>query len=111
MAEEDRTFKTGFLDTLTEQQAESLAKLKELVNESEYAEAINARPEGDKYLLKYLRATMKDKKKKRIFYVPAAYTRLISTWQWKLDNNVKERGEKQDLLQEVYPRYYYKVNY
>lgn len=74
---------SGFAATLTAQQKTALDELKQRVEESEYAAKIKEHKEGDKYLLRMLRATMKDKNKARIFKADKAEKRLIQVLQWK----------------------------
>lgn len=78
---------TGFTATLTAQQKASLEVMKlEVCAEKE----IRNHPEGDKYLLRMLRATMKDKGGERLFQVEKAKPRLYSVLRWKRANNLAE---------------------
>lgn len=74
---------SGFEGRLTPQQSVALEELKAQLAESQYAEEIATHPDGDKFLLRFLRASMKSKNSKRIFNLPAAMARLEDTLEFR----------------------------
>uniref|UniRef100_A0A7S3PJY2 CRAL-TRIO domain-containing protein n=1 Tax=Aplanochytrium stocchinoi TaxID=215587 RepID=A0A7S3PJY2_9STRA len=99
--------KSGFLGSLNEQQSEALDELKERMKESKFAETIKNHPQGDCYLLRFLRATMKNKTSKRVFRVEDAEKRLLKVLEWKESNQIQEPPEKLDVFRKVYPNYHW----
>ena len=81
---------TGFEGTLTESQAKGLAELKLKIDKSEYKVDFAKEPGGDRFLLQFLRATMKDKGGERIFQVDAAEERLIGCFKWRREYGLDE---------------------
>lgn len=82
--------------------------LKANLKNSEYNEKVNAQPELEEFLLRVLRATMKDKKNKRIFQAKEALPRLEKIIDFKLENDVWKKPEIFDEFRKVYPRFAYK---
>mmetsp|Transcript_12646 Transcript_12646/g.14501 ORF Transcript_12646/g.14501 Transcript_12646/m.14501 type:complete len:271 (+) Transcript_12646:163-975(+) len=99
--------KSGFLGHMTSQQTEALKELKEIVEQSELAEALDKHPDGDKYLLRMLRATMKDKGRKRIFKPELAFKRLSEVLNWKADNLEEVKTEDFQVFEKAYPNYHF----
>jgi len=85
-----RPHPTGYEGNLTENQVKSLAELKERMKKTEYAEDVERDPGGDRFLLAFLRATMKDKYGERVFNVDACVTRLIATFKWRKQYGIDE---------------------
>jgi len=84
---------TGFEGNLTENQQKCLLELKDRLAKSEYASDVERDPGGDKFLLAFLRATMKDKGGERIFQVDACIARLTSTFKWRKQYGIDEVRE------------------
>lgn len=82
--------KTGFEVNLTEAQKVALDELKKRMEKSEYAQELLENPDGDRFVLRFLRATMKDKSGARVFDVNAAEERLKRTMQWRRDVQADE---------------------
>mmetsp|Transcript_19021 Transcript_19021/g.23337 ORF Transcript_19021/g.23337 Transcript_19021/m.23337 type:complete len:230 (-) Transcript_19021:612-1301(-) len=106
--------KSGFVDTLSEQQTESLTKFKEIMLASEYAEDLKGKEDLDRYLLRYLRANMKSKSKDRIFDVEAAKAGLIATLKIRRKHKIDsyrtagENPQGYDKYVEINPAFAYK---
>lgn len=85
--------KSGFLQTLNAQQEAELEKLAEKVKDVPF---LKDHPDGDAYLLRFLRATMEKKNSDRIFHTDnwggneGAYERIMETVEfykkWNLDS-------------------------
>jgi len=76
--------KSGFKDTLTPQQEEILAELRNLVCESEWGKShLEKMIDEDAFLLRFLRATCKDKNHKRIFRAKEAYKRIEECFRFR----------------------------
>lgn len=96
--------KSGYLTSLSVQQAAALVELEARVQASEFRADVYEVLEDEprRFLLRFLRATMKSKSSKRIFVVQAAYKRLCDTLQWRRDRgfnvpfNEIARPEKYD---------------
>lgn len=99
---------TGFPSTLSDQQQEELKTLKILINSSKYKDEILNHPSKDVVLLRVLRATMKDKKSKRLFNSKKALERIENIFEFKLKYNLKEKPENFEQYRKVYPRFTYK---
>ena len=54
-----------------------LEDLKKALSETEFAKRVESHPEGDGFLLRVLRATMKDKKSTRVFQLEPAIERAL----------------------------------
>ncbi len=81
------TYETGFEANLNLQQQNALNELKNILKNSEYSNDIENHPNGDRFLLKFLRATMKDKNGRRIFNVKACKERIFNTLEWRREYN------------------------
>ena len=79
----EKSLPTGYLETLTAQQSACLEELKAELGETHVAETVANHPDGDRYLLRMLRATMKGKTGKRVFQVNKAKARTIAVLEWK----------------------------
>jgi len=75
--------KTGFEGRMTPQQQTALTELKAKLEKSEYATDILSHPDQDRWILRFLRATMKDKNGARLFQVDAAEDRILKTAEWR----------------------------
>ena len=75
--------KTGFETRLTPQQQSALNELKARMEKTEHWPALESHPDGDRWILRFMRATMKDKHGARIFQVDQAEARLIRTLEWR----------------------------
>lgn len=99
---------TGYLDNLTTQQSLVFSQLREQLNTSQYAPDLSQEPSShDTFLLRFLRATMRDKSSDRIFVLDAAYARLVATFEFRRLHGYAEviarPPEKYELFQELYP--------
>ena len=103
---------SGFEDTLTAQQREAFDQMKATVVASEFAVDFAAHPAGNRWLLKYLRATAKDKTGKREFMPTDAYKRLKASFLWRREHKIdalmlacerNEPPEKWELYRDCYP--------
>jgi hypothetical protein len=81
---------TGFLENLNAQQSEALESLRSRILASKYKEDFEREPGEDRFLLQFLRATMKDKSGERIFQVDAAEQRLTKAFDWRREVNAYE---------------------
>lgn len=97
---------------MTEQQKGCLEEFRERVLASEYADDFQKDPGGNRLLLRFLRATMKDKTGSRTFRVDEAYERIVKTFVWRRQHNIhalqqaceEERPPpKFDLFRSLYP--------
>lgn len=86
--------KTGFEHALTDQQRLALADLKVRLEKSEFQADIVEHPDGDRWLLRFLRATMKDKHGARLFNVVDAEERILKTLAWRRLHGVDEMRRK-----------------
>jgi hypothetical protein len=77
--------KSGFEASLSAQQAQELAELKTLFEHKSpaYLPDLAQNPDGDRFLLRFLRATMKDKQGARVFDAHKAHVRLLKTLDWR----------------------------
>lgn len=94
---------SGYPDTLTPQQKEALDELKAEVGDRK---DVLEHPEGESYLLRMLRATMKDKTGRRVFVVGKAKPRLLQVLDWKQENQIKpemDPPEKFEIYRKAYP--------
>ena len=96
---------SGYLETLTAQQSESLAALKNELSQTEVADEVANHPDGDRYLLRMLRATMKDKSGKRKFQVAKAKARTIEVLRWKRKHGIviNQEPEKYHIYRKANP--------
>ena len=101
---------SGYIDTLTLEQSEGLNELKNMVKGSIYEGRVNSHPEGDRFLLRMLRATMKDKSKRRIFKPSAAKERLfrVLDWKQKYQVDIDNKPEMFEQYLQVYPSHNYR---
>jgi hypothetical protein len=106
------TLPTGYDVNLTEQQRKCLTELKEKLEKTEYWADYQRDPDKERFLLAFLRATMKDKSGERIFQVDACMERLITTFKWRrqynidqLRENIENDGPKPNKFEEF--RQYY----
>lgn len=105
--------RTGFEGNLTSQQAACLEELRRRVLASTYKEDFEREVGGDKFLLQFLRATMKDKTGARVFQTDVAEKRLFKAFDWRREigafeilQNVRNGGPKPDkyeLFSSLYP--------
>jgi len=88
----DERAKSGFESNLNEQQRQELEALKKRLFDPSFAFVEDAKAEldGDRFFLRFLRATMKDKKGKRIFDAAAAFERLERMYKWRKEYNIDE---------------------
>ena len=104
--------KSGYEGNLTPQQGKMLKELKEKLANSKYKARVETQLDGDRFLLRFLRATMKDKSGERIFDVNEAFSRLTKMYDWRkeydidsleelVEKNVKPEGF--DRFREIYP--------
>lgn len=100
---------SGFESTLNEQQSSALEELIEAIKGTEYEERIDKHPDRVRFLLRILRATMKDKRKKRIFQVKDAKARLFAVLDWKkkYDVDINKKPPEFDEYRKIYPALYY----
>lgn len=85
------TLATGFEGNLTPPQAAALDELRTRITKStEYSADYANEPNGDRFLLAYLRASMKDKSGARIFRVDAAEERIHKTFDFRRKYNLLE---------------------
>ena len=100
---------SGFEDTLNLQQEEALETLRNEVKGTKYEERIRTHPDSTRFLLRVLRATMKDKSKKRIFQVKEAKARLFAILDWKeeYDVDINKKPPEFDEYRKVYPALFY----
>jgi len=75
--------RTGFETTLTEQQAAALAEVKARMAKTELQPDLDQNPDGDRFTLRFLRATMSHKSSDRVFNVDKAVDRLTRTLRWR----------------------------
>jgi len=100
--------RTGFESNLTAQQRAELAKLKGLLAAGEYAADVAQNPDGDRWVLRFLRASMRDKGGKREFDADAAHARILQTLEWRREHGVDKvrwRVEAGEPESELYARY------
>ena len=90
MSDVVKTKMSGFEGTLNAQQQDALAELKRLLEASEFAEDVRNHPDGDQWVLRFLRATMKDKHGDRVFDAQAAEARMKRTLKWRRDNGADD---------------------
>jgi len=81
---------SGFETTLNAQQKQSLSDFRIRWEKSEFAQEVAEHPDGDRWLLRFLRASMKDKHGARIFDVNAAEARMKKTLQWRREVGADE---------------------
>ena len=79
---------TGFERSLTPQQAAALAELKTRLRRSAYSADVAANPDGDRFVLRFLRATMRDRTGERVFQVDDAERRLLHTLEFRREHQV-----------------------
>lgn len=102
---------SGYLATLTAQQAAVLVRLKALLAESEYADDVASHADEDRWLLRFLRATMAKKSTTRIFQLEAAIARLRETLAWRKQMGLNQPFEsvavpdEYELFQAVRPQH------
>ena len=106
---------TGFEGNLTPAQEKAFQELKQRITSSdEYADDFSREPGGDRFLLAFLRASMKDKSGERIFQVDAAQERIQNTFEFRRKYNIQEiqdwvtsgssrTPEGYDVFLQVYP--------
>jgi hypothetical protein len=85
--------RTGFEGNLTPQQIQGLNELKKMIQHNpdcQYRNEILSHPDKDRWILRFLRATMKDKKKERIFQPIDAYKRLITTHAFRKEHGLDD---------------------
>ena len=84
--------KSGFEGNLTKQQQEVLEQLKKKLFDPNFAFVEDAKREldGDRFFLRFLRATMKDKKGERRFDLEEAFQRLQKTYKWRKEYDIDE---------------------
>jgi hypothetical protein len=84
--------KTGYLGNLTPQQDDALTKLRAKLFDPAFPFAENAKKEhdGDRFFLRFLRATMKDKKGERLFDPEEAFKRLANMYKWRKEYDIDE---------------------
>jgi len=75
--------RSGFEGTLTAQQHQALASLISDIQKTSFWPDFEQNPDGSRFLLRFLRATMKDKSGERVFQVDKAKERLIRTLEWR----------------------------
>ena len=104
MAEE-----SGFEATLNDQQSQALETFIAEIKGTKYEERVENHPDRIRFLLRILRATMKDKRKKRIFLVPEAKSRLFSVLDWKekYDVDINTQPPEFEEYRKIYPALYY----
>lgn len=103
---------SGFEATLNVQQKICLEEFRQRILASEFCPDYAIDPGADRFLLKFLRATMKDKTGERLFRVDCAFDRLIRTFLWRREHNIaelraacerNEPPEKFSLYRAIYP--------
>lgn len=101
---------SGYLGSLSVQQTEALEELKEQLSKTDFSERVGSHPDGDKYLLRMLRATMNSKSKKRVFVVSKARSRLEDVLRWKEEHNIKfgSPPEMYDIYRKANPIHVWK---
>lgn len=82
--------RTGYMGNLTERQQSEFDLLKASVKTNEYIDELNVFPQPGWFILRFLRATMKDKTGLRIFQAVPAEERLIGTLKWRRENNTSQ---------------------
>lgn len=76
--------KTGYQGNLTPQQTQALHQLKtRLETLPYYHEEILAHPDGERWLLRFMRATMRDKNRTRVFEADEAFKRVKKTYEFR----------------------------
>ena len=103
---------SGFEDTLNEQQKRAFEQMHATVVASEFAQDLAAHPASNRWLLKFLRATAKDKTGKREFIPADAYKRMKISFLWRREHKIDalmqscerdEPPEKWELYRDCYP--------
>mmetsp|Transcript_10541 Transcript_10541/g.12100 ORF Transcript_10541/g.12100 Transcript_10541/m.12100 type:complete len:289 (-) Transcript_10541:516-1382(-) len=113
---EDLTWKqrTGYLNSMNEQQKEAFEKFKSELMSSEYASILEKNADLDAFLLAYLRGTMKSKKKDRVFDVAEAKKKMIPSLEIRKKYSIDEmriNGKEPERFEEFYklwPSFTYK---
>jgi hypothetical protein len=84
--------RSGFSGNLNDQQQRSLDELKKKLFDPTFPFAAEAKHEldGDRFFLRFLRATMKDKRGQRLFDSKEAITRLQKMYEWRKEYEVDE---------------------
>jgi len=82
--------RTGYEANLTDQQRDVLNKLMNNLRNSEFWPDFQQNPDGVKFVLRFLRATMKDKSKNRLFQLQPAEERLYNTFRWRRQHKVDD---------------------
>lgn len=98
--------KSGHGSTLTDQQREVFEELKNVLKDDEKLAAVLSIPYLDNFLLRFLRATMKEKKNRRLFHLDQALARLREVVEFKEKHGIKydmKRPENHDEFNQVYP--------
>lgn len=91
----------GYLANLTPQQKAVLEALKAKMEKTEFAKELAANPDGDRFILRYLRATMKDKTGERVFDLNEGEKRLVEALnyrrKYKVDEEIRPNIENNTL--------------
>ena len=92
--------RTGYEANLTEQQRAALAELKARIATTDFQRDVEGNPDGDRFVLRFLRATMGDKRGARVFDVDAAEARFKEALEFRRKfkaDEIRERIEKGEL--------------
>jgi hypothetical protein len=101
-------FKSGYLTSLTTQQNNVFGEFKLQLKQTEYWSDVEKNPDGDRFLLRFLRATMKDKHTTRIFQLKPAMERITGTLKFRQQyhaDEIRTSLEKKEPLSDEYVRY------
>lgn len=85
--------RTGYAGNLTEQQQAVFDELMASIEKCEYFADLNKLPHPDWFVLRFLRATMKEKIGQRIFLAAPAEKRFLATMQWRRKMNTEKIRE------------------
>lgn len=82
--------------------------MKARIKASDFGEKAEKHPDGDEFLLRCLRATMKHKNSTREFQVEQAFERTRNVLDFKYKYNVFQKPDHFEEFRKVYPRFAYK---